>query len=216
MSNYELWSQEKEIFKKEMSFTLFKIGAIKIGKFKLTSGKESPYYMDLRILPSYPKIFDRVTDLYVRCFEEEIKGEEINRIVGIPTAGIPLATLISQKMDMPMVYYRGKRKEHGTGKIVEGEIEEGDHVVLIDDVITTGKSILNCFFDLKELGVLVEGILCLLDREEWDKNFFRENGIKVIEIIKSKELFRMLGEMNLLKKEELEKIYDYMSAQSFR
>ena len=85
----------REEMKEELCQILMRIGALKFGVFTLTSGKTSPYYIDLRIVPSFPEAFRRISDLYVRLITEDLGVTNFDRIAGIPTAGIPFASLIA-------------------------------------------------------------------------------------------------------------------------
>ncbi|MEM3108634.1 MAG: bifunctional DNA primase/polymerase, partial [Candidatus Bathyarchaeia archaeon] len=98
-----------EDMKLELCRILLKTGALKFGAFKLTSGKLSPYYIDLRIIPSYPKALRRIIEFYELLAAEELKGE-FDKIAGVPTSGIPFAAILAYRMDKPFIYLRKERK----------------------------------------------------------------------------------------------------------
>ena len=127
--------------KTELSQILNRIGAIKFGTFKLTSGRISPYYIDLRIVPSFPDAFQRVCDLYIKLLEKELGAENFERIAGIPTAGMPFAAVIAYHLKKPFVYIRPKMKFHGRERRIEGIIMPGNRILLVDDLVTTGLSL---------------------------------------------------------------------------
>ena len=143
-----------------------RIGAVKFGEFTLSSGKKSPYYVDLRLAPSYPDVLDRIGDLYVDVVKNEIQPRwKIDRIAGVPTAGLPVATVVSQKMRVPLIYVRKERKGYGLGKSIEGVVDSNDHILLVDDLVTTGHS------TIEEAGILrsvgdVHHVVVLVDREQ--------------------------------------------------
>ena len=124
--------KKKEEIKNDICRILTKIGAIKFGTFKLTTGKISPYYIDLRTIPSFPTFFQKVCDVYLNIIKDEIGSEKFDRIAGIPTAGVPFASIIAYRMKKPLFYIRKHVKLHGRERKVEG--------ILKNRAIITSKS----------------------------------------------------------------------------
>ena len=151
---------------KQVGILLIKNNAIKFGDYILTSGKKSPYYIDLRLTLSSPITMDWICNALTRIILKEIGREKIDKILGVPTAGVPFATLVSQKLNLPLIYYRQARKEHGVRKKVEGILERNDRVLLIDDLITTGKSVIEATEVVRDQGGVVNELVVLLDREQ--------------------------------------------------
>lgn len=192
----------------ELVKDIYLAGGLRIGEFKLTSGGISPYYVDLRILVSRPRLFERLVDSYIsrmRTIEEDF-----DVIAGVETAGIPIATLISHKTGLPMVYVRSMEREHGTGRRVEGELEEGSRIVVIDDVLTTGRSIENAAKTLSMAGGRVKYALVFLDRLQNGVKRLREAGIAAYSVIDVKSFLRILFENMLIRNSEYEKIIKYL------
>jgi orotate phosphoribosyltransferase len=102
-----------ESAKLEICKILNKIGALQFGTFKLTSGKISPYYIDLRVVPSFPDAFHKICSFYVDFIEEEIGLDDFNRVAGIPVAGIPFASVIAYTLKKPFLYIRKGVRLHG-------------------------------------------------------------------------------------------------------
>ena len=100
----------------EVCKILNKIGALNFGVFKLTSGKTSPYYIDLRIVPSFPDLFHKVCNLYIKFIRNEIGIKKFDRIAGIPVGGIPFASLIAYNLNKPFLYTRKNLRVHGRQK----------------------------------------------------------------------------------------------------
>lgn len=138
---------------------LHKVGVIKIGNFKLKSGAESPLYCDFRILISYPKLMDKITDLLIN----EMKIDENTCVCGVPYGGIPYASIISLKTSIRSLMMRKEVKTYGTGNVIEGIYNNRDTVYLIEDVTTTGASAVK-FADSLILEGLKVNILTILDR----------------------------------------------------
>src|SRR5512135_1291063 len=137
-----VWEEEKLFLMKQVGILLIKNNAIKFGDYILASGKKSPYYIDLRQTISSPITMDWIANSLTRIVINEIGKDKIDKILGVPTAGVPFATVVSQKLSIPLIYYRQARKEHGVRKKIEGLLERNDRVLVIDDLITTGESVI--------------------------------------------------------------------------
>jgi len=199
-----LESFEKE--KAELSRILHKIGALKFGTFKLTSGRISPYYIDLRIVPSFPDVFQRVCNLYVKLLEKDLGAENVSRIAGIPTAGVPFASAVAYLMKKPFVYIRPRMKMHGRERRVEGILMPGDCVLLVDDLITTGLSLRKAAKAIKAEGGVVKDALVMLDREEGGKGRLLKDGIKLHYLLTAREAAAKLHELGAIEEDQLKTI----------
>ncbi|MDD9138643.1 orotate phosphoribosyltransferase [Fructobacillus sp. CRL 2054] len=129
------------------------------GHFTFASGIHSPIYTDLRQTISYPKTRKDITKALVELVKAYYP--ETTVIAGVATAGIPQAALVADELNMPMVYVRSKPKDHGTKSQIEGVIREKDHVLLIDDLISTGGSVLKAAEAVKRAGYQVNGVLSI-------------------------------------------------------
>ena len=199
-----LESFEKE--KAELSRILHKTGAMKFGTFKLTSGRISPYYIDLRIVPSFPDAFQRVCNLYVKLLEKDLGAENVSRIAGIPTAGMPFASAVAYLMKKPFVYIRPRVKMHGRERRVEGILMPGDCVLLVDDLITTGLSLRKAAKAIKAEGGVVKDALVMLDREEGGKGRLLKDGIKLHYLLTAREAAAKLHELGAIEEDQLKTI----------
>jgi len=199
-----LASLEKE--KTELSRILHKIGAIKFGTFKLTSGRISPYYIDLRIVPSFPDAFKRVCDIYVKLVETELGAQNFDRIAGIPTAGIPFASLIAYQMKKPFLYIRPKAKLHGRERRIEGIIMPGNRVLLVDDLITTGLSLMKAAKAIRAEGGVITDALVLLDREEGGEARLQKDSIKLHYLLTAREAATKLYELGVIEEDQFKTI----------
>jgi len=197
-------SLEKE--KAELSRILNKIGAIKFGAFRLTSGRVSPYYIDLRIVPSFPDAFQRVCDLYIKLIEKELGAENFDRIAGIPTAGMPFASVIAYHLEKPFLYIRSKMKLHGRERRIEGIIMPGNRVLLVDDLVTTGLSLRKAAKAIRAEGGLVTDALVMLDREEGGKERLTKDNIKLHYLLTASEAATKLYEMGAIEEDQLKTI----------
>jgi len=187
---------------------IYLAGGFKIGEFKLTSGGLSPYYVDLRILISRPRLFERLVDSYIDRMRSI--SVDFNTVSGVETAGIPIATLISYKTGIPMVYVRSMERAHGTGRMVEGELAEGSRVVIVDDVLTTGRSIENAAKAIRTAGGEVAYALVFLDRLQNGVKRLRESGVAAYSVIDIKAFLKVLFENKLIQDSEYERIMGYV------
>jgi orotate phosphoribosyltransferase len=124
--------------------------------FVFTSGRKSPVYVDIRKLISYPRARARLMDMAVQTIERAAGYESIDAIAGGETAGIPFAAWIAERMGLPMLYVRKQPKGFGRGAQIEGELTEGQRVVLVEDLATDGGSKLNFINALTEAGAVVK------------------------------------------------------------
>ena len=199
-------SEEKEVMKDELCRILSKIKALEFGTFKLTSGRVSPYYVDLRIVPSFPDAFQRISNLYVKLIEGEVGAKNFERVAGIPTAGIPFASIVAFNMMKPFLYIRQRTRLHGRERQVEGIIMPGDRVILVDDLITTGKSLKKAARAIRAEGGVVNDAIVLMDREEGGKENLAKQNIRLHYSLKISEAAKKLYEIGVLEEDELKTV----------
>ena len=144
-------------FVKEFAIFLHQSGAIKFGNFKLSSGKESAYYVDLRVVPSFPHQFRKMIKSLQNLISDKIGLDGFDYIASVPTSGLVIASALAIETVKPLIYIRQKPKDYGTGSLIEGKIAEGSRVILVDDVGTTGHSLLNAIKALKDAKIIVDG-----------------------------------------------------------
>ncbi len=176
--------------KKKLMLDLYKIGALKFGSFVLKSGLKSPFYIDLRILVSYPKILKQVAMIY----KEILDGLDFDRMMAVPYTAIPIATAISLLNKKPLIYSRKEVKNYGIKRPVEGEYQRGETVVLIDDMITTGGSKLETIRWLQSLGLKVKNIVVLFDRMQGGEEELKREGYQLY------SAFTIIDWIDILKK----------------
>lgn len=192
--------------KERMANILVKSDAIKFGVYKLTSGKASPYYIDLRIIPSFPDAFREICNFYSEYITDRIGIKNFDRIAAIPLAGIPFASQVAYNLKKPFLYMRKGIRMHGRKRRVEGILVSGDKVLLIDDLLTTGLTIKKASDAVRAEGGVVTEAVVFIDRNEGGRQLLLKNGIKLHALMQISEIARTLHEMGAIDEESLKTI----------
>ena len=188
--------------------SLFEIGAIKFGEFKLKSGILSPVYIDLRLIVSFPKLLKQISEIMWKKVTTKC-----DLILGVPYTAIPIATAISIAHTIPMVMRRKEPKAYGTGRMIEGVYSAGQTCVLFDDLVTSGLSIFETITPLAEVGLKVEEIVVLLDREQGGRERIEERGIKLHSAFTLRELLYVLHQEELIPDKTLSDVETFLREQ---
>ncbi len=189
-----------------MAKILNKIDALKFGVFKLSSGKASPYYVDLRIVPSFPDAFREICDFYGEYITSQVGLKNFDRIAGVPLAGIPFASQIAYNLRKPFLYVRKGVRRHGRQRRVEGILISGDRVLLVDDLVTTGLNLKKAINAIRAEGGVVTEVVALLDREEGGKEKLEKNGVKIHTLLQMREVANTLYEIGAIDEANLKTI----------
>ena len=193
-------------FVKEFATFLYEKEAIKFGDFTLASGKKSSYYIDLRIVPSFPHQFRKMVKHLQNEIIKTIGLENFNSLVSVPTGGLIIASALAIETVKPLIYVRTKPKKYGTTKMVEGHVEKNMQVLMIDDVATTGGSVINAIKSLKDEGIKITDAFVIINRMEGASENLQMQGVKMHQISNIMEITQILFEEKLVSKEILEKV----------
>ena len=206
----KVWEEEKLFLMKQVGILLIKNNAVKFGDYILTSGKRSPYYIDLRQTISSPITMDWIANSLTRIVVNEIGITRIDKILGVPTAGVPFATVVSQKLGIPLIYYRQARKEHGVRKKVEGILDRNDRVLIVDDLITTGESVIEAAEVVRDQGGVVNEMVVLLDREQGGEENLRKSRIEPHLLFKISDAMNWLHSVHLISDDIFRTLISYL------
>lgn len=198
--------------KEKLILELFKIGAIKFGRFTLKSGKISPYYLDLRFLCSYPKVLKLVADE----FNKMLLKSKFDVIAAVPYSAIPMATAIALLHNRRMIFTRKEIKEHGTKKLIEGIFNPGERAVIIDDVISDGASKLEVIGPLENEGLKVKDILVLLDRGQGGPAIMKSKGYNCHSIINIDEIISALEKNRKITPTQILEANDFLQGKELK
>jgi orotate phosphoribosyltransferase len=192
-------------FVSEMALFLLKTNSLKFGLFTLASGKQSPYYIDLRTLQSFPNYF-RLAIIALRDTINKEIGTDFDSLGSIPTSGLIFASALGYEMQKPLVYVRKESKPYGRSKMVEGYLRPGEKVLLIDDVATTGTSLSNAIRVIRENGAAVKDVIAIINRLEGAEENLQNIGVRIISIATINDLVNVLHDKGLLEGSTLEEI----------
>ena len=180
---------------------------MKFGLFSLASGRKSPVYVDVRVLPSSPGPFA----IAIEELSKKVKELKVDAVAGAETAGIPIAAAIGLKAKIPMLYVRKRPKSYGTQSFIEGILEKGQKVVLIDDMITDGKSKLRFIDGIKEEGAVCNDVLVILDRERGGTECLSSEGVSLHSLITLKELLAYMKDNELVDEDNYKITMNYLN-----
>jgi len=198
-------------FVKEFAIFLHQNDIIKFGDFTLASGKKSSYYIDLRLVASFPHIFRKMTKNLQKLVSEKTGLDNFDSLVSVPTGGLIIGSALAIETVKPLIYVRDKPKDYGTTKSIEGKIFSGMKVVLIDDVITTGNSVINGIKQLKDAGLSISDVYVIINRLEGASNTLKLEEVNLYQLTDVLEIATILFQEKLVSKEILDKINNQIS-----
>ncbi|MBR2093240.1 MAG: orotate phosphoribosyltransferase [Candidatus Methanomethylophilaceae archaeon] len=170
----------------ELTQALKDCGALQFGDFTLASGAKSSYYIDIKKASTNPKVLYLISQLMA------MKMQDLNlrpdRIAGVVLGSVPLAAALSLATGVPYVMIRKEKKDHGTGKLIEGDLEAGDKVLVVEDVITTAGSSIKAIETLRAAGAVVTDIISVIDREGGGKENLADVGVDFHPLVRASDL----------------------------
>jgi orotate phosphoribosyltransferase len=156
-----------EEIRRDLIRRFIECGALKFGDFVLSSGKRSRVYVDVKLASMHPDILEMISN----AVKSLVSDLNFQKIACVELGGVPLAVATSLITRKPCVIFRKEKKSYGLGGDRIGDIQRGEKVLVIEDVVTTGKSVMSVVRRIEEAGGRVEAIVTVVDREEWEPDF---------------------------------------------
>ena len=195
-------------FVKEFATFLYEKKIIRFGDFTLASGVKSPYYIDLRLVPSFPHEYRKMIKGLQNLIAEDIGFEDFHSLVSVPTGGLIVAASLATEIVKPLIYVRKQAKEHGTGKAVEGVTCQDMKLLMIEDVVTSGGSVINAVKSIKEEKMTVTDAYAIVDRMEGATEALQAEGIKLHSLLTIIDIAQSLFEQKLISADVLKQVQD--------
>ena len=156
--------------------------AVRFGEFELAHGGTSDYYVDKYLFETDP----RCLSLIAEAFADRLEPDD--KLGGVALGGVPLAAATSVAADVPYVIARKQRKDYGTANLVEGRLEDGERVVVLEDIVTTGTSLVEAVQALRDAGATVERALVVVDRQEGGREHVEAAGLGMDALVTAEAL----------------------------
>lgn len=201
---------DKDISKKTAAL-LLQVKAIKLSPttpFTWASGWKSPIYCDNRITLSYPPVRNFLKTELAKVVEHQYGKPDV--IAGVATGAIAIGVLVAQELGIPFIYVRPEKKAHGRNNQIEGALVKGQNVVVIEDLISTGKSSLNAVDALKEAGAVVKGMVAIFSYGfDTSVENFKSKHVDIVTLSDYESLLNIAAETNFISDEEMETLREW-------
>lgn len=187
---------------------LFALEAIRFGSFTLKTGIISPIYIDLRLTISKPQLLKTIAeDLY-----QAAKHAHFDLLCGVPYTALPFATAISIQHNIPLILRRKEKKDYGTKKMVEGIFHSGQTCLIVEDVVTSGSSILETVQTLREEGLTVTDAAVLVNREQGAESLLAQQGIKLHSVLSLSLILKTLLAENMIDHQTANSVSEFIQS----
>ncbi|XP_030642550.1 uridine 5'-monophosphate synthase [Chanos chanos] len=187
---------------------LYDIQAVKFGTFTLKSGLSSPIYFDLRVIVSQPSLMNQVSRLL--CQRAEDAGVKFDCVCGVPYTALPLATIMCSEKGFPMLIRRKEVKEYGTKRLIEGTVRPGETCLIVEDVVTSGGSVLETAQVLQREGLRITDAVVLMDREQGGGARLAEDGITLHPVISISKLLDVLVKAGRIDTDTAQRVHGFI------
>jgi uridine monophosphate synthetase len=193
--------------KEQLIEALFHAGCVKFGQFTLASGKQSPIYVDLRRVVSFPGLLQQAYEAY----RSALQSLSFDLIAGVPLGALPTSAILAHQMKLPLIYPRKEAKQHGTAQQIEGAYQSGQTAVMIEDVITSGGSILNAAEQLRAAGLVINDAVVLIDRQQGGREALSAHGLNFHAVLTIHEILHSLLAQSLIDSDTFTTVNAYLN-----
>lgn len=200
-------SQGITLLQTELIMALYETGCIQFGHFTLASGQQSPIYIDLRRMSADPTLLKMAALAYA----DILRPLTYNHLAAVPYAALPIGTAVSLTTGNPLIYPRKEVKEYGTGKSIEGVFTAGERAVVIEDLVTSGGSVLKAIEQLKAAQILVSDVVVLIDREQGGRENLTQKGYRLHTALRLSEILDVLYDAGHITAEQVGRVRRYLN-----
>ncbi len=201
-------AQTTTLLQTELIAHLHEVGCVQFGHFTLASGQQSPIYIDLRRISGDPVLLKMAALAYA----DLLKSLTYHHLAAVPYAALTIGTAVSLTTNSPLIYPRKEAKAYGTGKSIEGIFSPGERAVVIEDLITSGGSILKAIEQLEAAKLLVSDVLVLIDREQGGREALTQKGYRLHAALKLSEILDVLQDKEQIPAEQAASVRKYIGA----
>ena len=195
-----------------IAIALYASGCLKFGTYKIKSGADSPYYIDLARLLSKPENLCSVADVAAEYIKKIMNFDKIDKIASIELKGALIVPSIACRLNLPCVVVRKEEKAYGAiGRIAGADVEKGNAVLFFDDVVSEGLSKIEGIKPLLELGANVRHLLVVVNREQGGKENLEALGYRVHALAKISDIVNSLHKSNFISKEQADEVLGYIN-----
>jgi uridine monophosphate synthetase len=191
---------------KELIEQLHQIGCVQFGQFTLASGQQSPFYIDLRRITASPALLQ----LAARAYTGLLRPLTYQHLAAVPYAALTIGTAVALMTSESLIYPRKEVKAHGTGKSIEGVFANGDSAVIIEDLVTSGGSVLQAVEKLQAANLNVSDAVVLIDREQGGKANLADHGIQLHAVLSLTEILNTLQRSGRISAEKAAEVRSYV------
>jgi len=193
-------------FDRELILKLYDLGCIRFGDFTLASGRQSPLYIDLRRMSADPALLQLAADAYTKL----LQPLPFDRLAAVPYAALTLGTAVALTLHKPLIYPRKEVKSYGTGQAIEGIYAAGERIVVLEDLVTTGGSVVKAIEPLKTAGLVVSDVAVLIDREQGGREALARQGYRLHAALKLSHILAELHQAGQISAEQLTAVQNYL------
>jgi len=208
-------SHAERVSASSLAKALFEMGAVRFGSFTLPNGRKSSYDIDLRLVPSHPDVYTEVLAAYVELVEG-VGTHNYDAIAGVATAGVTVSSPLAVMTKKPMMYVRKKGEVHRPGKPVEGMTKRGSRVIIVDDLVSGGSSLVYSTKMLRKEGYKVTDAAVLLDRLEGGRSNLESVGVRLHSFTTTKELLEAMRDSKLVSRGLVDAILEKIGSKESR